>query len=406
MTVTKPVPCSMYDIPGIQEWLDDMALQGFFLEDFSRQRDRAGFRMDDPKPVRYRLDPVGKPNRQEPDREELYAQMGWEYVCHIPRFYYIYCCADPEAPELYSDPQSLSIAMGGMIQREVKTSIFVTLFAIAGLLLLTLADLPRLIKELVLWESPRYLMISIWYPLVILALLPLLILDTRRLFKIRDTLAQGLPLKAKKRWNRPRFWTWYVPVYLTIFLLPRLIVPDVGWDVGSLDELALSHTWPDMVQTEALGPKPLEMEPHTDGYATENSSWLAPVQEERSTSYYVRFPSDTVPRSSDYWTDVRYVQARFPKAAGLVFQVELEDAEYYLSRQFRWRASSAQINGYTGFEPLDWPGVDRLEVARYQRGVQDSWTAAVLRGTDILVVTYRGQAQPEDCLGLFLEALN
>lgn len=31
MTVKKPVPCSVYDIPGMQEWLDEMALQGLFL---------------------------------------------------------------------------------------------------------------------------------------------------------------------------------------------------------------------------------------------------------------------------------------------------------------------------------------------------------------------------------------
>ena len=37
MTVQKPVPCSLYDIRGIQEWLDEMALQGLFLKGANRR---------------------------------------------------------------------------------------------------------------------------------------------------------------------------------------------------------------------------------------------------------------------------------------------------------------------------------------------------------------------------------
>ena len=39
MTVNKPVPCSIDDIRGIQEWLDEMALQGLFLVEFNRRFD-------------------------------------------------------------------------------------------------------------------------------------------------------------------------------------------------------------------------------------------------------------------------------------------------------------------------------------------------------------------------------
>ena len=41
MTVKKPIPCSFFDIPGMQQWLDEMALQGLFLQDFTRQMDKA-----------------------------------------------------------------------------------------------------------------------------------------------------------------------------------------------------------------------------------------------------------------------------------------------------------------------------------------------------------------------------
>ena len=53
-----------------------------------------------------------------------------------------------------------------------------------------------------------------------------------------------------------------------------------------------------------------------------------------------------------------------------------------------------------------WPGLDRLEAASYQWQEQESWTFAVLRGNDVLLVSYTGTARWEDCLPLFLESLD
>ena len=58
--VKKPLPCSIFEIQGLQDWLDGMALQGLFLERLSYHNDRAFFRRGAPRPVRYRLDPVGE----------------------------------------------------------------------------------------------------------------------------------------------------------------------------------------------------------------------------------------------------------------------------------------------------------------------------------------------------------
>ena len=48
MTVKKNIPCSFYDIPSLESWLDEMALQGLFLKNFSRQFDWAVFEVGDP----------------------------------------------------------------------------------------------------------------------------------------------------------------------------------------------------------------------------------------------------------------------------------------------------------------------------------------------------------------------
>ena len=39
MFVKKVVPCSLYDIQGMQDWLDEMALQGLFFKEFAKHQD-------------------------------------------------------------------------------------------------------------------------------------------------------------------------------------------------------------------------------------------------------------------------------------------------------------------------------------------------------------------------------
>ena len=120
MTVKKNIPCSFYDIPGLESWLDEMALQGLFLKNFSRQFDWAVFEVGDPRPVRYRLDPVGKSAGRGREREEPYAEMGWQFVDCIRGLYYIFSCGDPDAPELHSDPATLGYALNNAIQKQIR----------------------------------------------------------------------------------------------------------------------------------------------------------------------------------------------------------------------------------------------------------------------------------------------
>ena len=41
MAVKKPVPCSIYDLRGIQKWLDEMARQGLFHNQVNPRFERA-----------------------------------------------------------------------------------------------------------------------------------------------------------------------------------------------------------------------------------------------------------------------------------------------------------------------------------------------------------------------------
>lgn len=406
MTIEKPVPCSIYDIPGMQEWLDEMALQGLFLEKFNHRCDRAVFRQGGPAPVRYRLDPAGKNTKKDREREELYTQMGWKYVGRLSRLFHVYSCDNPSAPELYSDTQSLALALENVTRRRIRANLLISLAAILLPVIRFLLNPYRSLKNILLWENPRSLAVDLTYLSVMVILLPLLAIESRMYLKAKDTLAQGLPLKAKKRHVPLPWYVVWACIYLPIYILPKLLFPSVGWDVCGLEDFTPSRAWPTMAQTEALGPRPLEMEPYAHGYVQTNDSYFAPVQEYISTDWEVRFPSDTAPRSYDYWSGVRYVQASSPWASKLIFRLELWDASRTLNNWAKWTDHSFHITGSPVFIPQDWPGLDRLEVAEYQQMGRSCWTFAAWRGTDILVVNYLGYARWEDCLPLFLEALD
>ena len=153
MTVSKPIPCSLYDIQGLQSWLDEMALNGLFFHHLSHFNDQAYFETGEPRPVRYRLDPADKDSRKGKEREEAYAQMGWSYVSRIGKRFYIFSSDDPEAPELYNDSQSLAIAMEKLVNREVKSTIYCALAFVLLILLLLFLGRRSLLPELLLWED-------------------------------------------------------------------------------------------------------------------------------------------------------------------------------------------------------------------------------------------------------------
>lgn len=403
MTVKKPVPCSLYDIRGIQEWLDEMALKGLFLVEFNTHCDRATFEQGDPRPVRYRLDPMGKNAEKDKEREEPYAQMGWTYVDQMLKLFYVFSCDDPAAPELYSDPQSLALAMNSLVRRQIRNGLLSSLLVLSILVIILLPGPFQSVRNLLLWENLQELVKDGLVLALMIVCLLILPFEIRRTIKIRDTLAQSLPLKAKRRWNRLPFLAWYLPLYCAIFFLPTLLFPRTNMDIFDLEDADPARPWPTIVQMEQAGPnRPPECwSPRTDGYISENKSPFAPVQE---------FVSRHQLANADYpyslSTTIRYIQANSPKTARWLYQLEKREKAKSLKKR-QQAPHSYRTTDLTPFTPRDWPGLDRLEVATLQGETgQLGWTFAVLRDRDVLLADYTGPARWEDCLPLFLEALD
>lgn len=249
--VRKFLPVQIYDVHGIELWLEDLSAQGLILDSFGFRRS-AIFRPGSPEPgVRYRLEPsIFHADRETPEsrgradwetvdyeKNAEYARYGWEYVDNIPRFYTIYRCRDQSAEELHTDP----VTLGYLFQRICAVHI-------TWLLTLSLILLSHLFQRFVLPSAGHsasllfnaldmlavnplcgvfYLSLLAWFFLLCLTDAR----NTRRLWKLRRRLADGIPLERDRRYPCSPLWNAVaaaVPVALlcglciTFILTPRV----------------------------------------------------------------------------------------------------------------------------------------------------------------------------------------
>lgn len=102
--IRKIIPLSIYDIPGMETWLEEQANAGLFpvfLDGW------ATFEPTGISGTRFRLEPWGKMGTEPTEEQlDLFRQAGWEYALTIGRSYFLFYSTDPDAVELYSDYQS------------------------------------------------------------------------------------------------------------------------------------------------------------------------------------------------------------------------------------------------------------------------------------------------------------
>lgn len=132
--IRKFLPLSIYDIPGIESWLEEQANAGLFpvfLDGW------AAFEHTGVPGTRFRLEPWGKVGAAPSEEQlELYRQAGWEYALTVGRVYFLFYTTDRDAVELYSDHQSRGQSLERLEKRlqhyrRVRTAIW----SVLGLLL-------------------------------------------------------------------------------------------------------------------------------------------------------------------------------------------------------------------------------------------------------------------------------
>jgi len=116
-------PCPIYDLEGMEHWLENLALEGLFLSTSGFIGTYGTFEKREPKPVRYRMQPLQKKKYYEEDglphraARDLAEEYGWSFVCTIED-YAIYTCDDPAVRELDTDPKIQSLALRELYKKR------------------------------------------------------------------------------------------------------------------------------------------------------------------------------------------------------------------------------------------------------------------------------------------------
>lgn len=200
MIVKKWLPYALWDLPGLQNWLNQLSAEGWRLVRWPHRSfflGRVSFAQD-PQAVhsRYCLDPIWERigTLELEDRSASYREAGWHYVDKIGKLYAIYRCDDPEAPDLYSDPQSLSWAM----KRQLRWSWCTLCLALLWLGLLFRKEWPLLLHQPAKFRSLLILKADVLLPtytfLLILALFVVCyeIFALRGIYRTRSYLNRGV----------------------------------------------------------------------------------------------------------------------------------------------------------------------------------------------------------------------
>ena len=96
------MPEAYWDTALLERWLEEKAVQGWRPVSFSRYGS-GKFEPAEPRKLRYRLEPLRTETYDaQCEREETYREMGWE-PAGVLGDYRVYACADPQAPELFTD---------------------------------------------------------------------------------------------------------------------------------------------------------------------------------------------------------------------------------------------------------------------------------------------------------------
>lgn len=228
--VKKYLPVQPYDMAGLEKWFSDMAAHGLHL--VKADADSARFRPGVPRTgVRYALEVTG-PGDIDRERNEDYAQMGWDYVTTLKvslmvSMYYVYRTENPGAPALHTDPVIQSTTVAKLVRRLRRTLVFLAVL----LALFFRNELAALFSDP--WSAPRFLLLrtetaALWLAMMVPYGLLTLIPFCRQLWglgRVRRQLAAGIPLKEETRRRR-------IPVSVLYDGLLVLVVVCVAISLG------------------------------------------------------------------------------------------------------------------------------------------------------------------------------
>lgn len=390
--VRKIVPVSFYDIPGLEQWLEDQANEGLFPTHLGSW---AAFTQDGRPGTRFRLDAFGA-EKDSPSEEQLalYREAGWEYAFLIGKAYFLFYATDPAAPEPFTDYESRGLSLD-RLTRQVRSVVRRKNLLIVLLLVLFTSPLWLNIQSKYDVQPDRWAFLPA-YALRMCSVVTLLFLvlfvwvnlkerrDWRAIRDLHKNLSQGLPpppspgpSKKIVRENRIEL----------ILIFPLLLCLAVS--LFDLNRVPIKRFPLPYIDLQELEGQPLVYENRTSFRPDLNTgeircSLLAPVWYEVSqdmesptpgTLGYAHSP-DPEGGKNTYAPNLNmeYCHVLFPGMARTVARSLLHEMRL--------------VNIYWVYEEADHPGLDYVLLARDE---DSPWQmAALVKGGRIAVFRYAG----------------
>lgn len=402
----KLLPLSIYDIPGIEAWLEEQANHGLFPVFLDAW---ATFEPTGVPGTRFRLEPWGKMGDSPSEEQlELYRRAGWEYALTVGRAYFLFYATDPEAPDLYTDFESRGMSLERLEKRVQRYRRFeILLWSIIGALLVwaffftskydvqpdPFAKLPLILLKLC---NPVYL----------LAIAVMFVSwrhgrrDRRILTKTCQTLKEGLPPPPSPGPSRAMAREQKI----TLILIPILLAAWIFQFMSNRGQLTVpveDFTRPYVAlqaleQVELVSSQQVfgDSSFHEDENRAENHlSLLAPVwysvnqdaceAAEGDYKGYSPNPEDGTYRYSP-WLDMTYFHLAIPALARPVARAQMDQ--------------DRAVNLHWTYEELSYPGLDFVILATEPDGI---WQGLALgRGGRVAVFHYGGMEDLTDHLDM------
>lgn len=380
----KFCPYPLWDIRGIEQWLNELAAKGYELKRFSRfwSVGRVEFQpLEEAKHCRYRLDPIGKGEKELRERAANYRELGWRFVEQIGKLYAVYRCDDPEAPELYTDPESLGWAMKKLIRRQWLAAAAVLLWA--GLLLrdmfAQLFTAPAVLAMELVLDFERLAPLLLALLVVVGGTVLGVLYQTVRFTGLRRRLAQGELPPVQKR-TYPQLRQFLLTLFLVVFLVGYFFFFNWvnSWRERPLPENPAEWDFPHITLSETV-PAGTELRenarqtvtlPSQPGqivffYDRAYTSWSAPDQYYVTQSGLARLPGE-ISRQVQLVQD--YTKTRAPFLAEWVYAGKVQE----------WRQRlNALVSEYGAEETISYPGLDQLTRFSYQYWGED-WSGPAM----------------------------
>ena len=411
--IRKIIPVSLYDIPGLEHWLEEQANQGLFPTSLGSW---AVFEERDVPGVRFRLDPfanrAGEGLEPTPEKLELYRAAGWEYAFRVGRAYFLFYTTDPQAPELFSDYQSQGLSLDRLVRglRSYRRRKAV-LWSLLGLLFLAALFLGHSydVQPDHFVRLPLILLYA-FDPILLLFLagmffysLPIDRRDRKTLFATYNALKEGLPPPPSPGPSRRIVRENIAALVLSPILVAVVLYNQFGdsrLTLRPVEEFTAPYISLYDLEQVPLGPYETIYRNNSglnsENVARRSCSLLAPVWYEVSQDLDALQPGR---KPSTFSPD--------PHGGEYTYSPSLDMTYFHTLPILAQPAARAQmdlyrlVNLYWDYEEVDWPGADFVILATVE---DDPWQmAAVGLGGRVAVYQYAGVEKLADHLDLLTD---